>query len=233
VSWFGDSEVFDPKKPLRRKHFTIYNAINTEQIAEAVRSSDRDGLRKSLSIENKKVIGFVGRLRREKGLDILIDAFSHIHLSQPDTVLVVVGNGPDRTSLEQRAASLGVDAQIKWLGQKKPEEVYELYGIMDVVAVPSRFEGFGLTAAEALAAGVPVVGSAIDGLEEIITQNVTGFLVSADDSTALTQAISRLLDDEYLAHSMGIRGKKRIEDFFSLKIFDSLIRALYQKVLLP
>ena len=68
--------------------------------------------------------------------------------SLPDSMLLVVGDGPDRMSLELRAKSLGLASNILWFGQKSSEEVYRLYSIMDIVAVPSVFEGFGLVAAE-------------------------------------------------------------------------------------
>ena len=228
VSWFGDSEVFDPEKPLRRKHFTIYNAVDTDQVAEAVRLADQDGLRKSLSIKGKKVIGFVGRIRREKGLDVLIDAFPHIHKSQPNAVLVVVGDGPDRASLKQRAECLGVDAEIRWLGQKSIEEVRELYSIMDVVAIPSRFEGFGLVAAEAMAAGLPVVASLVDGLKEIIINESVGLLVPEGNSRVLARTIYELLNAPDKARFMGENGRKYIEGSFSFNNYRKIIVESYR-----
>jgi glycosyltransferase involved in cell wall biosynthesis len=146
-----------------------------------------------MKLGNGPVIGFVGRIRREKGLDILIDSFSHILQAHPDAVLVVVGDGPDGENLRRKVEDLKLGDHVKWLGQKSPEEVYQFYSIMDVVAVPSLFEGFGLSAAEAMAAGRPVVASSVDGLNEIVEKDVTGYLVPADDKSAFTARLTELL----------------------------------------
>jgi glycosyltransferase involved in cell wall biosynthesis len=152
-SWFGDSELFDPQKVNKgRGHFTIYNAVDVKEIEKIIKKTDSKAIKKSLGIDGKKVVGVVGRLREEKGQAFLLDSMAEVIKTNPDSMLLVVGDGPDRMSLELKAERLGLSNNILWLGQKSHEEVYQLYGIMDVVAVPSLFEGFGLTAAEAMAA---------------------------------------------------------------------------------
>jgi glycosyltransferase involved in cell wall biosynthesis len=104
--------------------------------------------------------------------------------------------------------------------------VLALYGIMDVVAVPSQFEGFGLSAAEAMAAGRPVVGTRVGGLAEIIEDGVTGYLISPDDSTGFAAALVRVLSDPHEAAIMGQRGRKRVSEQFSSKRFaESFVEA--------
>jgi glycosyltransferase involved in cell wall biosynthesis len=148
-SWFGNSEVFDPDKiSSGRRHFTIYNCVDVTKIESILKETNTNNIKKSLNIGDKKVVGVVGRLRGEKGHSVLLHAMVDVIKAFPDSVLLVVGDGLDRVSLELRAKSLGLGGNILWLGQKGPEEVFELYSVMDVVAVPSLFEGFGLTAAE-------------------------------------------------------------------------------------
>jgi glycosyltransferase involved in cell wall biosynthesis len=145
----------------------------------------------------------------------------------PDTVLLVVGDGPDRGYLESMANGMGIDGCIKWLGQRDPDEVVELYSIMDVVAVPSFFEGFGFTAAEAMAAGRPVVASKVDGLMEVIRDGLNGLFVSPGDSQAVARAILELLLNPEKAASMGARGRQLVVNEFSLERFQSAILAAY------
>ena len=227
-SWFGDGEIFNPEKiDSKRKHFTIYNAVDICKIERIVKEADTEKIKESLGISNKRVIGVVGRLRSEKGHPVLLNAMGDIIKVLPDSVLLIVGDGPDRVHLEEMAKELGIHGYVKWLGQRDPDEVVELYGIMDVVAVPSLFEGFGLTAAEAMAAGRPVVASKVDGLMEVIRDGLNGLFVSPGDSQAVARAILELLLNPEKAASMGARGRQLVVNEFSLERFQSAILAAY------
>jgi glycosyltransferase involved in cell wall biosynthesis len=229
-SWFGDSEIFDPSKKYKnRKHFTIYNAVDVDHIEQIIKNVDRGKLKKELGIDNKPVIGVVGRLRWEKGQDILLEAMPEVIKAIPNVMLLAVGDGPDRISLEQRAKSLKVGNNILWLGQKTIEEVYRLYSIMDVVVVPSRFEGFGLSAAEAMAVGCPVVASAVDGLEEVVQYGASGLLFPADDSKKLALSIVDLLMNREKALIIGDKGKDDIKNKFSIEKYASSILSAYSR----
>jgi len=229
-SWFGDSEIFDPNKKYKnRRHFTIYNAVDVDHIEQIIKKVDRGKFKKELGIDNKSVIGVVGRLRWEKGQDILLNAMPEVVKKIPNTVLLVVGDGPDRKSLEQRAKSLGLENNILWLGQRSAEEVYELYKVMDVVVVPSRFEGFGLTAAESIAAGCPVIASAVDGLAEVIQDGLTGLLFPSGDTKKLASLIIDLFADKKKALNIAGKGKNDIRNRGSLEKYDVLIISAYQK----
>lgn len=227
-SWFGESQIFNPGKiDKKRKHFTIYNCVDVDRIERIVKEAEIDRIRGSLNIKNKKVVGVVGRLRSEKGQTVLLKSMVDVINVIPDAVLLVVGDGPDRHQLEQMAIQLGINDHVLWLGQRKQREVFELYSIMDVVAVPSIFEGFGLTAAEAMAAGCPVVGSRVDGLVEIIEEGVTGYLVPSNDSEKLAEALNKLLSDLEKAKLMRRKGYGRVKKHFSIESFNRSILAAY------
>jgi L-malate glycosyltransferase len=230
-SWFGDSSLFDPGLFRKgRNHFTISNGVDTERIVREAGSEIVFLLRASFGLEGKKVVGYVGRLRREKGPHILIAAFAYVVQEIPDAVLLVVGDGPDRGSLEKQAQELGVMSHIFWLGLKSQQEVFQLYGIMDVVAIPSIFEGFGLVAAEAMAAGLPVVGTAVDGLAEIIIDHETGRLVPSQDTSAMAAALIELLAAPQAAFMMGRTGGQRVRQHFSLQKFSDCTLAAYAAI---
>ncbi|MGQ9648206.1 MAG: glycosyltransferase family 4 protein [Thermodesulfobacteriota bacterium] len=231
-SWFRDSQVFDPEKTIsKRKHFTIYNGVDVERIERIGKQVDEEKLKDSLGIKDKKVIGVVGRLRNEKGQATVLESMKRVIQELPDAVLIVIGDGPDRPYLEEMAKEFCLDSHVKWLGQKDHDEVLGLYRIMDVVVVPSVFEGFGLTAAEAMAAGKPVVASNVDGLSEIVQGGVNGLLVPPGDKHALSKAITELLSDPEKTALMGSRGREFIRKNFSLELFRFTILDTYNHFL--
>lgn len=229
-SWFGTSKLFDPQQQLKgkRDHYAIYNAVDIDRIATIARSVDRNELKRSLGLGDKPVIGIVGRLRCEKGHALLLDSMVEVVNKIPEAMLVVVGDGPDRMSLELRAKSVGLEHNVLWIGQKPAEEVFRLYAIMDVAVVPSHFEGFGLAAAEAMAASLPVVASNVDGLSEIVEDGVTGYLVAAGDSSLLSKRIIALLQDTEKAKKLGQNGFARVKEKFSVDQYSRNILSLYE-----
>jgi len=228
-SWFGSSELFDPKNiNNKKKHFTIYNAVDVDHIEQISKKVAINKLKNKLGINNKPIIGVIGRLRWEKGQDILLNAMPAVIKAIPNVMLLVVGDGPDRISLEQSAKSLGIKENIRWLGQKNQQKVFELYSIMDVMAVPSIFEGFGLTAAEAMAAGLPVVASYVDGLSEVVEDGRTGYLVPPGDSTIMAERITDLLSHPTKAAAMGEAGRRRVMRHFSMERFAESMLSVYR-----
>ncbi len=230
-SWFGNSELIDPMNFNKcRTHFTIYNAIDADKVRKQVEGGYREKLRGSFGLADNKVIGVVGRLRHEKGQELLLRVMPAILKKIPGTMLVVIGDGPDREKLLSISRRLGIDEHIIWLGAKKPDEVYRLYSIMDVVAVPSLFEGFGLVAIEAMAAGVPVAAARVDGLAEIIEEGKTGCLFPANDGNAMASSIFRLLSDPAYSVKIGEEGCRRTRELFSFKIFSENTLSAYKSL---
>jgi len=227
--WFGDSNLFDPEKPRsHRNHFTIYNAIDFSRITEISRGVDRNELRNSFAVNDHLVIGVVGRLTRQKGHTILLDALVEVVKKVQATMLFIIGDGPDKAQLQERAKRLGLDQYIKWFGALPQEEVFRLYTAMDVFVMPSLYEGFGLTAAEAMAVGLPVVGTRVDGLSEIINDGVTGYLLQVGDAHGLANALIDLLSNEEKRKTVGERGKERIQELFTMQHFVRSIISVYE-----
>ncbi len=227
-SWFGDGELYDPEKTnFRQKHFTIYNGVDMEKIKQIVDEAYQKKLRQLLKMEDVKVVGVVGRLRREKGQEVLLSGMPEVVRRIPNVMLLVIGDGPDRKILEWQVKNLNIAEHVLWFGKKDQEEVFQLYSIMDVVAIPSLFEGFGLIAAEAMAAGRPVVGTRVDGLSEIIDDGVTGYLVQVGDSRGLADALIDLLSNEEKRKTMGERGRKRAEGLFAMQHFTRSVISAY------
>jgi len=224
-SWFGTSQLFDPAK--KQKHCTIYNAVDVERIQQLVEEGREKNLRETLNFTDTPVIGCVGRLRWEKGQVILIEAMPKVLERFPNARLLLIGDGPDRKKLESRASALGLADSIVWLGSVTHDDAMRYMSSMDVLVVPSLFEGFGLVAAEGMAAELPVVGSNVDGLAEVIEDNVTGYLVPPEDSELLAQAIIRLLSSPEMIKCYGRSGYDRISQYYSYRHYVESTTAAY------
>jgi glycosyltransferase involved in cell wall biosynthesis len=183
------------------------------------RDSPRPRSRDVVWPEGKRRVLFVGRFDRQKGIDVLLDALEALQDSTfcylvGDTVL---GDAPLR-DLPLNACATG------WLF---PAEIERFYRSADVVVIPSRWEGFGLNAVEAMRAELPVIASRVGGLAEVVQDGTTGVLLPPDDKAALVQAL-RDLDDEHLA-AMGRAGRQRFLRYFTLDRVHEQITSLYQE----
>ncbi|HSW00691.1 MAG TPA: glycosyltransferase [Sedimentisphaerales bacterium] len=218
--WFGSTSHVGARTDWSKiRHSTIYNCVGVETIQAAGQAADRRVLCPSLPA-NAKVIGIVGRLVRLKGHLTLLQAMRTIIRQAPDTFLLVIGEGPDEALFRQEARTLGVEQNVIWKGRIEPEVLPQYYHIMDVLAMPSHWEGFGLTAAEAMAAGKPVVGTDVSGLREVVEDGVTGFLVPVGDAEALARRLIALLSDESTGKAMGLQGLDRVRRCFDVGVHD-------------
>lgn len=231
TSWFGSSQVFDPEKGFEkgRRHFTIYNAVDVAAIQSVMETFDSGQLKKALGFTGCSVIGMVGRLREEKGQAVIIRAMPMVLKTAPNARLLIVGDGPDKENLQSMAAVLGVQDYICWTGEKDPSAVIPYYSIMDVAVAPSRFEGFGLVAAEAMAAGLPLVASNIDGLNEVVEHEKTGCLIPVGDSESLAARIITLISNPPMAEAMGNAGREMAKKLFSLERFAESVAGVYRQ----
>jgi glycosyltransferase involved in cell wall biosynthesis len=173
----------------------------------APRAGARRAFRAALDIDqNAPVIAVIGRvLSAQKGQELLIRAMPEVLRQCPDMVLLVGGDGPDRAALEALVRELGLGRAVRLLGHR--DDIPDLLASTDVLVVPSLCEeAFPFTALEGLAAGRPVVASAVGGLPEIVRDGETGLLVAKGDASALVDATLRLLRNPALAHRLGRAG---------------------------
>lgn len=152
------------------------------------------------------VIGFAGRLAHIKGVDVLLAAVADLHAKGLPVRLVIVGDGLERGDLESRARELGIFHITHFAGRVPRDTVFSAIKGFDIAAMPSRLEGFGLSALEAMAAGVPVVASRVDALQEVVQDGMTGLLCQVDDPKSLADALARLVADKALRQRMGAAG---------------------------
>jgi glycosyltransferase involved in cell wall biosynthesis len=174
-------------------------------VAAPVRAPERDpaATRRALDIpDDASLVVAIGRLHRQKGFDVLVRAATRWPAGRR-VVVAIAGDGPQRAALASQIEELGVDVRL--LGDRS--DIADLLQAADVVAMPSRWEGWPLAAGEVLAAGRPFVASAVGGLPEVVGDAAK--LVAPDDETALAVAIARFLDDTELASEYRLRAIKR------------------------
>jgi glycosyltransferase involved in cell wall biosynthesis len=229
ISWFGSGQLFNENLPLKAqpKHFTIYNAVDLEKIRKVRQNTDSAYERKELNIpENALIIGAVSRLRYEKGIDLLITAFGQIASQVPQLYLLIVGTGPDEEKLRKMTGETGFSSRIIFCGGVGWEAAMRQMALMDLVVVPSRFEGFGLTAAEALAMGKPVITTNVGGLPEVIDYGKQGILVDPEKPEAIASILIDFANKNIQKKFLPI-DSDRIEYPFSLTSYQTKIRSLY------
>jgi glycosyltransferase involved in cell wall biosynthesis len=196
-------------KGVRRERIEIvHNAIAPEWGTSTPEA--RAALRAKLGIGlDRKVILMVARLSFEKDHLTLLEAIDRLSPSLSPHLLIV-GEGPELPSIEQRIRALNLSGKVTLTGQQDSAEPY--YGIADVAVLSSRSEGSPNALLEAMAAGVPVVATRVGGIPEMVTDNESALLVKPGDVSAMTDAIARLLEDSQLAARLTQRSRELIRD---------------------
>jgi spore coat protein SA len=198
-----------------------------------------------------KQLLFVGRVSPEKGVHVLLDAFALVVAQYPDVELKIIGYDTplsreflrslsDQPSVQElvhfcdahygstlRATlSPEVRAHVHWLGAVPHAQVIEALSQTDILINPSFYESFGNSVIEAMAAGVPVVASAVGGMKETVMPEQTGLLVEAGNAEQLAAAILRLLQDETVCQNMGQAGRQRVSQRYT---WEQIVEALLQQ----
>ncbi len=174
------------------------------------------------------LIGNVSHLEWEKGVDVLMDAFESISAARPGTTLVIVGDGPDRAALEQRAARPGLRGRVLFLGHRP--DVGSILEALDLYVAPGRREALGTSILQAQGRGLGVVATSVGGTPEVVRDGETGLLVPPDAPFTLGEAMGRLLDDPALRHRLGEAARRRVSAEFSTERMVSGTLEVYRRV---
>ena len=184
-----------------------------------------------LGIGEAPVVLFLGGLKRRKNLFALLDVWREVAAARPDARLVVAGGGPLRAQLERYARDLGIAERIVFSGYIPEADKVGYYRLADVFLFPSTMEGFGLSVAEAMSTGVPVVASARGSLPELVEDGEGGILCAPDDRGGLATAVLRLLGDMALRRRFGAANHARVDRLFRWDRCAARTLAIYEDVL--
>jgi glycosyltransferase involved in cell wall biosynthesis len=169
---------------------------------------------------------FVGRLRIRKGVEVLLAALAELRRRVPTAVLRIAGDGEHRAALEACADELGVRDAVSFLGTCDAARVRRLLGGAVAMVVPSIYEGMPLVVLEAMAAGTPVVASAVSGIPEVVVDGETGWLVPPESPAALAATLAAVLADPAEAARRGEAGRRRAAERYCPAVSSALWRAM-------
>jgi glycosyltransferase involved in cell wall biosynthesis len=186
--------------------------------------------RRVMGIRGERVVvGWIGRMTAVKRTDVVLRAFRRLRQEGVDAVLCMVGDGPDRRSVEDLAGELGIMRDCLFPGYR--EDVGPFFAAFDVFVLPSGNEGTPVTAIEALASGCPVVATRVGGVPDVVTDGEDGFLVEPGDVDALAARLAQLASDPGLRATMGGAGRERMRGRYAVdRLIDDIDR-LYRDLL--
>jgi mannosyltransferase len=217
---------------IRRPATVIHHGIDIEAYQPP---ADRRGAFAATGLPGRYGVGAFGRVRRQKGSDLFVEAMCRLLPKYPDFSAVVIGlatvdNRPFLEGLKQQATAAGLTERIRFLGELPIEEVPRWYQRISIYVFASRVEGFGLTILEAMASGDVVVATRAGAAEMIITDGDNGVLAPVGDVEALVAALEPLMRDPERIEAIGRRARARIVSDFSRDQEADKISAMYQRV---
>ena len=183
--------------------------------------------------ETAKNLLYVGRLAVEKGIPVLFESLSMLKDRGHDFVMTMVGDGPDRVALEEMALRLRISDRIIFAGYAGQDKVKEYLQKSDILILPSFAEGVPVTLMEAMACGIPVIGTQVGGVPELIVHDQTGQLVPPADSISLADAIIRYLDNTELRERVSRQGREKVVKDFNLNSELDKLMLLFQQHVIP
>jgi glycosyltransferase involved in cell wall biosynthesis len=209
------------------KYVTIRSGIELDRFRQPARP--REVVQAELGIpQDAPVVGTVTRLSSQKAPLDFVAAAAQVTAQRPDVHFVVVGDGPLRVDVEAQIAALGLAERVHLTGLRG--DVSDLMHSFDVFALSSLWEGLPRVLPQAMAAGLPIVATAVDGNAEAVTDGVNGLLTPPGDPQAMASALLQLLGDPALAAQMGEAGRSRSDEFGARRMVDD-IAALYEELL--
>ena len=183
---------------------TVQNGVPKSRIAQNAKGERKDGVEILLS---------VGNLVIRKGHEFVIRALPQLVEKHAKLKYVIIGDGENERYLRSLSSELGVSQYVEFLGRRGQDEVYSWMNKADVFVLPSWAEAFGVVYLEAMAAGTPVIACKGEGIEDVIADGKSGFLVEPKDVASLSQALDRLLSDRSFARRVGEEGRQRVKSF--------------------
>src|SRR5208282_5402813 len=214
-------EEFHIKNPIE----VVPNFVNCDVYKPL---EDRAAARQRYAGPDEKILIHLSNFRPVKRVTDVVKIFAKV-VERVPAKLLLVGDGPDRSSAEWLAHSLGIQDRVVFLG--KQESVNELLPVADLMLMPSELESFGLAALEAMACRVPTIGTRVGGVPELIDDGVTGRLFSVGDTDSMAEAAVELLRDQAKLETMGAAGRQSAQQRFCATRIIPLYEAYYEQVL--
>lgn len=223
---------------LKKDHFRILgdgSACGVDRSrfnSDKCRGEDAVAAKQKLNIPaDALVIGFVGRVTPDKGIDVLLDVFEQLCCERQNVHLLIIGDydGPRGERVAEYRRRIQENKRISHC--TFTEDIVPLYGCMDMLVLPSKREGFNYALLEASACGLPVIAARVVGCVDAVIEGKTGLLVHVENRSQLNAAIDTLLSDSKLRAELGKNGEQRIAEHFDSRILINEHMRLYQQCL--
>ncbi|MDP8217306.1 MAG: glycosyltransferase family 4 protein [Candidatus Theseobacter exili] len=207
----------------------IYNGTDLDRFPDKISAVEKKKIRINFGLDpDLPTLGIVARLSPVKGHEYFFKALARIK-DNYDFQVVIVGEGPEKNSLQDLVSYLKLDDNVKFFGSM--ENTIPVLKAMDIFVLPSLQEGLSLSILEAQACGLPVVATNVGGISEIVENERTGILTQPRDDESLGEAIKRFLDDPDAARRMGWEGRVLVNKQFSLEEMVKKVISVYNEVL--
>jgi glycosyltransferase involved in cell wall biosynthesis len=206
----------------------VPNAIDLRRFSPS--AAMRDQARVELGLPaSARVVAGVGRLNPQKNFSLFLDIAAQLAPRFPDLHFLLAGDGPEEKMLREKAVALGIADRVTFSGYVADTRL--VYLAADVLLMPSRYEGLPMTLLEAMAMGLPVVASQLDGIAEVIGDGCEGFLVPSDDAALFVERTAALLQDAELSLRIAQNARAKIEASFSVERMTSAVEEIYDRFL--
>jgi len=208
----------------------IYNGVDLERFRPAAAAANRSLRRQEWNLPaDCPVVAGVGRLQRQKNFSFFLEVAGKVLQSLPEVRFVIAGEGPEREKLESLAHDLGIAARVHFLGYVR--DMAAFYPALDLLLMTSHTEGTPLTILEAMAMGVPLVATRVDGMAEVLEDEVDAYLLPPGDVSFFARRTCHLLQDKLLARQFGQSALAKVRKHYAAPAMAREVEAIYLRYL--
>ncbi|MDI6807540.1 MAG: glycosyltransferase family 4 protein [Candidatus Eisenbacteria bacterium] len=231
--------IIVPSKSLKRElsqipwlDKNIINVVpNGVDASKYLPGLDRSLLAEFRLLPDSPSVGVVARLSGQKGHLAFLQAAKKVREKLPDAVFFVVGDGKERGALEERARVLSLEKNVIFAGHRR--DMTKVYAALDVVVLPSLYEGMPNAVLEAMSCGRAVVATRTGGTEEVVQDGISGFMVNREDHTAIAERVIQLLSEPELREKMGNAGRRLVLEKFTVEDMIKSVETIFLSRSLP
>ena len=219
---------------LERASLVIPHGIDTEKFSPP---ADRPALRRVLGLpERRMLVGCYGRIRRQKGTDVFVDAMLEVLPRHAGMTALVMGRATHKhrlflQGLREKVARAGLEDRVLFLPEAPVAEMARWYQALDLLVAPQRWEGFGLTPLEAMACGVPVIATTVGAFDELVVEGATGRLIPPGDVERMGAAVEAVLASPGALRQWSAAARRHVEEGFRIEDEAAALNALYRELL--
>jgi glycosyltransferase involved in cell wall biosynthesis len=209
----------------------VSNGVDIELFQTKYKDLEIKCLRENLGIKDEYVVLTTSRLVHKNGVDILIRAVAKLKESRPNMKLLIIGDGPELNALRSLVSDLKLTNEVSFLGQIIQKDLPIYFRVSDVFARASRSEGFGNSFLEAMAAGVPVIGTPVGGIVDFLVNGHTGLLAAPEDPDSLAEKISYVLGHKDIRDNVIENGLALVEKYYSWDVVAQKMDRIFNKII--